>query len=115
MNKRTASWIFIILMLASVIASLAQTALNTALPAIMSNLKVDSATGQWLTSGYTLVMGIMVPATAYFMKRFSTRQLFIGALSLFTIGSLVAWLGLNFELLLVGRILEAMGRGFSYP
>lgn len=115
MNKRTASWIFIILMSASVTASLAQTALNTALPAIMNDLKVDSATGQWLTSGYTLVMGIMVPATAYFMKRFSTRQLFIGAFSLFTIGSLVAWLGLNFELLLVGRILEAMGTGIFLP
>lgn len=45
MNKRTASWIFIILMSASVTASLAQTALNTALPAIMNDLKVDSATG----------------------------------------------------------------------
>lgn len=115
MNQRTAKLIFTILMLASIIASISQTSLTTALPMIMTDLKVDSATGQWLTSGYTLVMGIMIPATAYFMERFSTRQLFISALSLFTLGSLVAWLGPNFIILLIGRVLQAMGTGIFLP
>ena len=54
----------------------------------MAHLNVDATTVQWLTSAYALVEAIVIPLAAWFMGRFSTRFLFIGAMSLFACGSL---------------------------
>lgn len=55
-------------------------------------------TGQWLTSIFQLVMGVMVPLTAYLTRRFSTRQIVIASMAVFTLGSVFAWLGSSFVL-----------------
>ncbi len=72
-------------------------------------------TGQWLTSIFQLVMGVMVPLTAYLTRRFSTRQIVITSMSIFTIGSLMAWVSPTFILVLFGRMLEAIGTGVMWP
>lgn len=92
-----------------------QLQLSAALPTIVSEFGISVTTGQWLTSIFQLVMGVMVPLTAYLTRRFSTRQIVITSMIVFTIGSLMAWLSPTFILVLLGRMLEAIGTGVMWP
>ena len=67
-----------------------QTLLTPALPSIMKEMSVDASTAQWLTTGYMLVTGIMVPISAYLLDKFTTRRLFFFAMSMFSLGTLTA-------------------------
>ncbi|OAB42609.1 DHA2 family efflux MFS transporter permease subunit [Paenibacillus antarcticus] len=107
--------IVVALMIGAFVAFLNQTLLNVALPSIMNDLKIDATTGQWLTTGYMLVNGVLIPVTAYLMARFTTRQLFISAMSLFTLGTLICGLSPNFGILMVGRVVQAAGAGIIMP
>ncbi len=105
----------VILLAGTVLATLNQTALNPALPSIMASLQVDAAVVQWLVSAYSLVNAIVIPASAYLMGRFGTRKMFLFALSLFSIGSFLGAVALNFPMVLVGRILQAICAGINMP
>ena len=97
------------------VGNFTQLQLSSALPIIVSEFHISVTTGQWLTSVFQLVMGVMVPLTAFLTRRFSTRQIVICSMAVFTIGSLLAWLGPNFLFVLVGRVLEAAGTGVMWP
>lgn len=105
----------IVLITGAFVAILNQTLLGTALPVIMVDLNIDENTVQWLQSSFMLVNGIMIPITAFLIGRFTTRGLFLTAMSLFSLGTLTAALSFNFEILLVGRILQAAGAGIMMP
>lgn len=97
------------------VGNFTQLQLSSALPIIVSEFHISVTTGQWLTSVFQLVMGVMVPLTAFLTRRFSTRQIVICSMAVFTVGSLLAWLGPNFVWVLVGRVLEAAGTGVMWP
>lgn len=104
-----------VLLTGTLLAVLNLTMLSPALPAIMADLGVDATTAQWLTSVYALVEAVVIPLSAYLVGRFTTRQLFITALSVFTAGSLAAALAPNFWVLLLGRIMQAACTGAVMP
>ncbi|MEG2557498.1 MAG: MFS transporter, partial [Raoultibacter sp.] len=62
-----------VLIFGTFVTILNQTIVAPALPSVMAEMKVDATTAQWLTTGFTLVNAIMIPITAYFTDRFSTR------------------------------------------
>ncbi|MCZ8515520.1 MDR family MFS transporter [Paenibacillus filicis] len=107
--------ILFVLLIGSFVAVLNQTLLATALPRIMQDLQIDLSTAQWLTTSFMLVNGIMIPITAYLIGTYSTRQLFIGAMTFFGLGTLVAAISPDFTMLLIGRILQAFGAGVMMP
>ena len=91
------------------IAILNQTLLNVALPKINTEFNISASTGQWLMTGFMLVNGILIPISAFLFNKYSYRKLFIIALLLFTIGSLVCALSNNFPMMMGGRVLQAIG------
>ncbi|HDH1033286.1 TPA: DHA2 family efflux MFS transporter permease subunit [Staphylococcus aureus] len=97
------------------IAILNQTLLNVALPKINTEFNISSSTGQWLMTGFMLVNGILIPITAYLFNKYSYRKLFLVALVLFTIGSLICAISMNFPIMMVGRVLQAIGAGVLMP
>lgn len=97
------------------VGNFTQLQLSAALPTIVAEFGISVTTGQWLTSIFQLVMGVMVPLTAYLTRRFSTRQIVVTSMSVFTIGSLMAWVSPTFILVLFGRMLEAIGTGVMWP
>lgn len=105
----------VVLIFGTFVTVLNQTLVTPALPSIMAEMGVDAATAQWLTTGFTLVNAIMIPVTAFLTDRFSTRSLFCASMGVFTAGSLLAGLGSNFAVLLVGRLLQAAGAGILMP
>ena len=112
---RTAFVSLAILTFITFVGNFTQLQLSSALPSIVTEFHVSVTTGQWLTSVFQLVMGVMVPLTAFMTKRFSTRQIVITSMLVFTIGSALAWVAPSFILLLVGRMLEAIGTGVMWP
>ncbi|WP_276829901.1 MDR family MFS transporter [Bifidobacterium coryneforme] len=92
-----------------------QLQLASALPTIVHEFGISLTTGQWLTSVFQLVMGVMVPLTGFLTKRFSTREIVITSMTIFTLGSLLSWQSQTFALVLLGRILEAVGTGTMWP
>ncbi|GAA5417821.1 fatty acid resistance protein FarB [Paraliobacillus ryukyuensis] len=107
--------LLIVLISGAFVAILNQTLLATALPKIMADLQLEANTAQWLQSIFMLVNGIMIPVTAFLIEKFTTRKLFLTAMSLFALGTLVCSLAPSFSFLMVGRVLQASGAGIIIP
>lgn len=105
----------VILILASAVTLISQSIVTTSLPYYMEDFTISSATVQWTYSVFLLVLGVMIPPTAYITKRFKIKKILITSLILFIIGSLLCFLSTSFEMLILGRILEAMGTGILMP
>ncbi|WP_142828612.1 DHA2 family efflux MFS transporter permease subunit [Planococcus soli] len=104
-----------ILMIGSFIGLFGETALNMALTNIMEDFAITAGTAQWLTTGYLLVLAILVPLSAYLVRWFTTRQLIVSALLISSLGALLAALAPSFSFLLVGRLVQAIGTGIFLP
>lgn len=104
-----------VMIIGTFIAILNQTLLATALPHIMRSLHITADEAQWLTSVYMLINAVVIPNTAFLMKRFSMRRLFIYAMGFFSLGTLLAGLSASFPVLLLARILQAIGGGIMVP
>ncbi|WP_079526629.1 DHA2 family efflux MFS transporter permease subunit [Halobacillus hunanensis] len=104
-----------LLLAGSFIAILNQTLMITAIPPIMDEMNISANTAQWLTTVFMLVNGVMIPITAFLIERFTTRQLFMTAMSVFTVGTIVGGLAPNFGVLLIGRIIQSAGAGIMLP
>lgn len=104
-----------ILVLGSFMALLNQTLLNVAIPELSKVFQLDVNTVQWLSTGFIMVNGIVIPITAYLIGKFSTRQLFLSSIGLFTIGTILSAFAPSFSVLLAGRLLQAAGAGVMMP
>lgn len=104
-----------ILILGCFLSTLNQTLLNVALSSLMDFFSVSAPTVQWLSTGFMLVNGVLVPITAFLMKRFSTRQLFISSMLFLLIGSVFCAVAPTFSILLIGRMIQAIGAGIIMP
>ncbi|CQR47253.1 Multidrug export protein EmrB [Paraliobacillus sp. PM-2] len=107
--------LLIVLISGAFVAILNQTLLATALPKIMTDLQLEPNTVQWLQSIFMLINGIMIPITAFLIEKFTTRRLFLSAMGLFGLGTLVCAVAPGFSYLMVGRILQASGAGIMMP
>lgn len=104
-----------VLFLGAFVSFLNNTLMNVALPTIMQDFQISYATVQWLSNGYMLVSGILIPASAFFITRFNTKSLFVTATTIFTIGTLLAAFSPNFGTLLAGRMIQAAGSSVMAP
>lgn len=115
LHKKPPYGMIAILFFGAFVAFLNNTLLNVALPTIMAEFEVKPAVVQWLTNGYMLVNGIMIPASAFFIQKFTNRKLFLTAMSLFTLGTALAAFAPHFGVLIAGRMIQASGAGIMMP
>lgn len=107
--------IIVALIIGAFVAILNETLLGIAFPDLMKEFGVATSTIQWLTTVYMLVIGILVPVTALLQQWFTTRQMFLSAMLLFLIGTILCGFSGSFEWLLIGRIIQAAGTGLLIP
>ncbi len=100
---------------AAFLATFNETFLNVGFAPIMESLAVDVSTVQWLATAYMLGAAVMVPVSAFTYRSFPTRPLFCATTALLVIGSVVGALAQNFAVLLIGRIIQALGTGMLIP
>lgn len=109
-NKKR-MFIFINLVVSGIATSILSTAMTTALPSLVEYFKVSTSIGQWVTSGYSLAMGMVMPLTAFLITRFPTKKLYMTGIGVFITGLLFSIFSGNFALMMVGRVLQACGNG----
>ncbi|MCJ1779272.1 DHA2 family efflux MFS transporter permease subunit [Mammaliicoccus sciuri] len=107
--------ILVAMMFGMFIAILNQTLLNVALPVINNEFSISASTGQWLMTGFMLVNGILIPISAFLISKYSYRRLFLIAMTLFTVGSIICALSFNFPMMMTGRVIQAVGAGVLMP
>lgn len=111
LTDKKRNMIFINIVITCIALTMLSTALTTALPAIVNDLGISVTTGQWLTSGYALSMAIVMPLTAFLITRFPTKKLYITGLVIALIGLLLCAISPNFPMMMMTRILQAVGNG----
>ena len=94
---------------------LIETATNITFPTLINEFNVTTSTVQWMTTGNLLTMGIFIPISSYLKKRFPSKQLFLVAGCLFSLGLIIDSLTSYFSILLVGRLLQGAGVGIALP
>ena len=114
-EQRQAIALFAVVVLASSVGNLAQTGLNAMLSSICAEFGIVEGVGQWLTTSYMLVLGIVVPLSSYFMGRFRLKDLTLLAIALFAVGALVSAAASNFAMLFAGRLAQAVAAGMLLP
>lgn len=109
-NKRALIAVFAGLMLAMFVSSLDQTIVSTALPTIVGELGgVDHML--WVTTAYVLASTCMMPIYGKLGDLIGRKPLFIAALALFTVGSLICGIGDSMFTLIAGRAVQGLGGG----
>lgn len=114
-------WFIFTLLAGTFTMSISQSSLSTAYPTLMHNFGISADTVQWLTTGFMLVMCVSMPISPWMLNNLSFRQMFMGALALFDIGSLMivltpaSWGVGGFWFMMVGRVLEAFAVGVLFP
>ena len=81
----------------------------------MKEFDIDYTKVQWLTTAFLLVNGVVVPLSAMVIQRFSTRQVFLTAIIIFLVGTIIGAFSPNFQILLIARIIQALGSGIMMP
>lgn len=104
-----------ILLAASFVTILNQTLIIIAIPPIMGEFQISPSQAQWLTTGFMLTNGIFIPITAFLIEKFSSKRLLIAALSIFSLGTLIGAVAPSFSILLLARIVQAIGAGIMMP
>ncbi|TWT07671.1 MULTISPECIES: MDR family MFS transporter [Planococcaceae] len=103
------------LLIVGFVGMFSETALNIAMTNLMDVFQITAATAQWLTTGFLLTLGILMPVSGLLLQKFTTRQLFVSSLISSIAGTLIAALAFNFEMLMFARVLQAVGMGLLLP
>ncbi|GAA2051487.1 MDR family MFS transporter [Williamsia deligens] len=104
-----------VLLIATFVVILNETVMSVAVPVLQRDLGVPPSVGQWLTTAFMLTMAVVIPLTGFLIQRHGTRRLFIVAMSAFTLGTAVAFVAPGFEVLLVARVIQAVGTAIMLP
>ncbi|WP_406692080.1 DHA2 family efflux MFS transporter permease subunit [Saccharopolyspora sp. ID03-671] len=104
-----------VLVASAFVMILNETILSVALRDLTVDLNVSTTTVQWLTSGFLLTMAVVIPITGFLLERFTPRQVFLTAMTLFSLGTLLSGLAPGFGMLLFGRIVQAAGTAVMLP
>lgn len=115
MNTLTRRLLVVTILLGGFLSTLTETILNNALPTIMQVFKVSQSMAQWLSTGYIMIVGIILPVSGYFFNRFPLRPLFLSTLGVFLAGTTLSAFAPNFFCLLIGRMIQAISVGISMP
>lgn len=104
-----------LLLVAAFVAILNETTMAIAIPALNASLGIPPELGQWLTSAFMLTMAVVIPTTGFLLQRFTTRQVFLAAISTFIVGTAICLIAPGFSTLLAGRVVQAAGTGIMMP
>src|SRR5918993_3049180 len=100
---------------AAFVAILNETTMGVAIPHLITDLGITALAAQWLTTAFMLTMAVVIPITGFLLRRFTTRAMFIAAMGLFSLGTLIAVLSPGFPMLLVARVVQASGTAIMMP
>lgn len=116
-SQATADWgpALFVLVIGGFMAILDTSIVNIAIPKLESVFSVNTQQVQWVVTIYLLTLGAVVPLAGWLGDRFGYRRIYMGSLSIFTIGSALSGLSWSLGALMVFRVLQAVGGGLIMP
>ncbi len=114
-SRKSVYALFALVTIGAALGNLSQTGVNAMLPPMMAELGVEVDVGQWLTTGYMLMLGVAVPVATYLMRKLDDRRYLLLGFGLFAAGSIIDFLTLEFFVMLLGRLLQAASVGLLIP
>ncbi|WP_051207924.1 DHA2 family efflux MFS transporter permease subunit [Saccharospirillum impatiens] len=107
--------IVVILIAGAFVSVLNQTLMLVAIPPIMQDFEANASLAQWVTTAFMLASGLLIPITAALMDKYSSRTLYLAALVIFTLGTLLGAVAQTFTMLLIARIIQGAAAGIIMP
>ncbi|MBX6389636.1 MAG: multidrug efflux MFS transporter [Frankia sp.] len=104
-----------LLVTATFVVILNETIMVNAVPRLMTEFAVTPRTAQWLSTVFMLVMAAVIPVTGWFLQRVSTRRAYAIAMATFSAGTVIGAVAPVFEVLIVGRAVQAAGTAVMVP
>jgi len=105
----------IILAIAIFMQMLDSTILNTSLPAIAKDLHESPLNMQNAIVSYVLTLALFMPVSGYLADKFGTKKVFIFALVIFALGSVLCSLSQNLTFLVIARVIQGVGGSLMTP
>lgn len=107
--------VIVLLLICTFTTMLNETAMNVAIPRLMAAFDVTAGAAQWLTTAFLLTMAVVIPVTGFLIQRINTRPLFLIAMSTFATGTFICAVAPGLEVLIAGRVVQAMGSAIMMP
>ena len=114
-SPATKKYLPILLAMAIFMQMLDSTILNTSLPAIAEELNESPLDMQNAIISYVLTLALFIPISGFLSDKFGTKRVFITALVLFALGSLLCSLSQNLTHLVIARVVQGIGGSLMTP
>lgn len=118
MNPNSASykwWIALAIVPAGLISAIDGTSVGIAIPSMMTSLRADLDQIQWVVTTYTLIQTLLMPMAGWFTALLWCRNLFVGSLIVFNVGTVLCSFAWSAESLIVFRAVQGIGGGPLQP
>lgn len=92
-----------------------ETAMNVTFPTLMNEFSIGTSTVQWVTTGYLLILSLVITLSSYLKRNCSQRTLFLTAILSFIAATAACSAAPNFAVLLLGRMVQGIGTGIALP
>lgn len=115
LSNKARKWFVATLLVGTFTMSISQSALSTAYPTFMRYFNLPASTVAWLTTGFMLVMSVVMPLSPWLMDNFKFKPLYLTLLAIFAIGTIIIIFAPNFPIMMVGRLMEAVSVGILFP
>ena len=104
-----------LLVIATFVVILNETIMLNAIPRLMESFDVSEQAAQWVSTAFMLTMAAVIPVTGWFLQRVTTRAAYATAMGVFLAGTTLAAVAPVFEVLLLGRVVQAAGTAVMMP
>lgn len=104
-----------VVMIGTLMAALDQSIVNVSLPDIMADFGSPINDIEWVITGYMLAFATLMPLTAWLREHIGYKNLYLGSLCIFTVGSLLCAMAWNLPTLVSARVIQAFGGGAITP
>jgi EmrB/QacA subfamily drug resistance transporter len=104
-----------IIMLGIMMATLDSSIVNVSIPKIMADFGSNIDDIEWILTGYMLAFATLMPLTGWLRDRIGYKKIYVGALFIFTLGSVLCGMAWNLPTLILARVIQAVGGGAMQP
>lgn len=108
-------WFVITLLIGTFTMSISQSALSTAYPTFMHYFNLPASTISWLTTGFMLVMCVVMPLSPWLLNNVNFKQLYLTLITIFIVGTLIIIWAPTFQIVMLGRLMEGFSVGVLFP
>ncbi|MFT3802345.1 MAG: DHA2 family efflux MFS transporter permease subunit [Burkholderiaceae bacterium] len=104
-----------VVMIGGSLSFLDSTIVNVAVHTLSVELHAGLETVQWVVTAYLLALAAVIPVTGWAARRFGAARLYVAALAVFTVGSVLCACSQSVEMLIASRALQGIGGGAIMP